>query len=139
MSTKLEPPSRKSRPKKSRGQPAPSSANVLEVLQLERKAHLRELDELRSELKETPETQIEQADPGVSEKAKDLALMRQIEEHVTAIDQALAAAQQGMYGICERCGRPIDPERLRILPAARLCAGCKSQAEKTAHHHGRRL
>ncbi|WP_433030613.1 TraR/DksA C4-type zinc finger protein [Actinomycetospora sp. CA-053990] len=30
----------------------------------------------------------------------------------------------GTYGVCERCGRPIAPERLEARPAARTCVTC---------------
>jgi RNA polymerase-binding transcription factor DksA len=37
------------------------------------------------------------------------------------------------YGRCERCGSPIDPERLEILPATTLCADCaRAESAKTA-------
>ena len=38
--------------------------------------------------------------------------------------EALAAVETGRYGVCERCGRPIDPERLEALPRARTCITC---------------
>jgi len=29
------------------------------------------------------------------------------------------------YGICEKCGRKISKERLKIFPEARTCSKCK--------------
>jgi DnaK suppressor protein len=37
------------------------------------------------------------------------------------IERALSRIDEGTYGICERCGRPIGEERLRARPAATLC------------------
>jgi DnaK suppressor protein len=37
-----------------------------------------------------------------------------------------------MYGICERCGKPIDPARLATLPETTLCVKCKNELEKAA-------
>ena len=37
------------------------------------------------------------------------------------IEHALARMDEGTYGICERCGEPIAPERLLARPAATLC------------------
>ena len=37
------------------------------------------------------------------------------------IDRALARIDDGTYGICERCGKPINEERLLARPAATLC------------------
>ncbi|MGB8648296.1 MAG: TraR/DksA C4-type zinc finger protein, partial [Anaerolineae bacterium] len=33
---------------------------------------------------------------------------------------------------CEHCGQPIPPERLLVLPEARLCVRCKNAEEKLA-------
>jgi RNA polymerase-binding transcription factor DksA len=37
------------------------------------------------------------------------------------IDAALQRIEDGTYGICEGCGKPIATERLSALPWARLC------------------
>ena len=37
------------------------------------------------------------------------------------IDAALQRIEGGTYGQCERCGKPIAPERLAAIPWARLC------------------
>ena len=44
--------------------------------------------------------------------------------------EKLRAAEQGTYGICERCGNPIAPERLQIFPETRLCIDCKNEVER---------
>ena len=33
------------------------------------------------------------------------------------------------YGICESCGKEIDPKRLEIIPYARNCIKCESSIE----------
>lgn len=115
-----------------------SASDTLGLLEGDRRNHLRELDELRLELMQQAETDAEEADPVLPEKARNMALLQQIEEHVAEIDHALEAAKEGRYGVCERCHQPIDPERLRILPETRLCIRCKSQVEKATHRHQRR-
>ena len=45
-------------------------------------------------------------------------------------EDALARLDDGSFGTCGSCGEPITPERLEILPAARLCVAC--QARRTA-------
>ena len=43
-------------------------------------------------------------------------------EHVLAeIDAALQRIEDGTYGICTNCGKPIADERLEALPWATLC------------------
>jgi DnaK suppressor protein len=47
-----------------------------------------------------------------------------------AIDAALKRIDAGSYGTCERCGRPIEPERLEMLPYATLCIEDKRKEER---------
>jgi RNA polymerase-binding protein DksA len=49
---------------------------------------------------------------------------------LTAIDGALERIDNGTYGTCIRCGKPIAPERLEALPYAELCIDCKREAER---------
>jgi RNA polymerase-binding protein DksA len=46
------------------------------------------------------------------------------------IDGALARIENGSYGICERCGKPIGAERLEALPWATLCIEDKRKQER---------
>jgi DnaK suppressor protein len=51
-------------------------------------------------------------------------------EHVLEeIDQALRRIDEGTFGICRTCGRPIPPERLEALPWATQCIGCRRRDE----------
>jgi DnaK suppressor protein len=45
------------------------------------------------------------------------------------IDNALGKLEEGTYGICEICGKPIGLRRLKVMPSARLCISCKSKEE----------
>jgi len=40
------------------------------------------------------------------------------------IDAALRRINEGTYGTCERCGRPIAKARLEVVPHARICVKC---------------
>jgi RNA polymerase-binding protein DksA len=46
------------------------------------------------------------------------------------IDQALGKMRAGKYGLCERCGRPIDKARLEAFPEATLCLKCEQLREE---------
>jgi RNA polymerase-binding protein DksA len=51
--------------------------------------------------------------------------------HVLAeIDDALARIENGTYGLCGRCGKPIGEERLEALPWATLCIEDKRRQER---------
>jgi len=43
---------------------------------------------------------------------------------IQAIDAALGKIDEGTYGICESCGRPISKERLEVVPWAEICIRC---------------
>ena len=46
------------------------------------------------------------------------------------IDEALRKIQEGTYGICENCSKPISTKRLKAVPYAKLCIKCKEDEEK---------
>jgi len=48
---------------------------------------------------------------------------------VADIDQALLRMKEGSYGICARCGQPIDERRLEAIPTARYDAACQAAIE----------
>lgn len=40
---------------------------------------------------------------------------------------ALSKLKIGKYGICERCGNPVDRARLKAFPQARFCVECEKK------------
>ncbi|MEJ2888604.1 TraR/DksA family transcriptional regulator [Actinomycetospora aeridis] len=58
------------------------------------------------------------------DRAQVAALLAASRRDLAEIDAAVARVDAGTYGVCERCGRPIAPERLEARPAARTCVGC---------------
>ena len=48
---------------------------------------------------------------------RDLSLLREI-------DRALERIERNEYGICVKCGKPIEVERLEILPWTQYCSEC---------------
>jgi DnaK suppressor protein len=48
---------------------------------------------------------------------------------VADIDQALLRIDEGSYGMCARCGKPIDERRLEAVPTARYDAACQTEIE----------
>lgn len=54
---------------------------------------------------------------------------------VRELAQVVAARrrlQEGCYGECLDCGEPIDPRRLRSLPATPYCTACQARSEAIA-------
>jgi DnaK suppressor protein len=60
---------------------------------------------------------------------QNMGLVDNLRRQLEATETALARFDEGVYGICSNCGRPIDPERLEALPHATLCIDCKRQQE----------
>ncbi len=65
------------------------------------------------------------------ELEKRLALERQLKENLADVEHALHKFEEGTYGLCDICGRPIPPERLQALPQASLCLECKAKNVKS--------
>lgn len=66
----------------------------------------------------------------VFEQQRDLALRDHNQQHLEAIDGALARLSAGTYGACTSCGAAIAPERLAALPWAALCIDCQRAARR---------
>ncbi|MFI5842107.1 TraR/DksA family transcriptional regulator [Catenuloplanes sp. NPDC051500] len=58
------------------------------------------------------------------ERAQLTALLAAARERIAEVDDALHRVDAGTYGVCERCGRPIAPDRLAARPFARRCIAC---------------
>ena len=65
------------------------------------------------------------------EREKGFAIENSVQELLNQVEEALSRMEEGTYGLCEICGQPIHPDRLRALPYARLCIDCKAHEEQT--------
>lgn len=60
----------------------------------------------------------------IEQVSKNLALKKHLERLLAQIEAAVRRIEQGVYGMCERCGTAILPERLEVLPYATTCVNC---------------
>jgi RNA polymerase-binding protein DksA len=78
---------------------------------------------------------IDQATEGFEDELS-LGLLKieaaQIEDIIAAIERI----DEGSYGLCEDCGKPIPRKRLEILPFALRCLNCKGTHERQARLKG---
>ena len=74
----------------------------------------------------------EYADAGTAtfEREKDLSLSNNIKDLMDQIDRALERMDAGVYGLCTRCGNPIEKARIQALPYAELCIKDKQAEER---------
>jgi len=91
----------------------------------------RELEELRRQiatleqgLEEKPDYGMGKGDPSITRWELDQAMLSDLKRRADSLEQQLSRIKHGTYGICERCGAPIDPDRLAVLPHANLCIEC---------------
>ena len=61
----------------------------------------------------------------VFEQQRDLALRDRNQQHLEQVEAALQRLDEGTFGNCVRCGRPIPPERLDAIPWAAHCIDCQ--------------
>ena len=55
------------------------------------------------------------------EVGNQLAIAQGLKLRLDDIEAALEKIREGKYGICEKCGEPIEEEILDIDPESRLC------------------
>jgi RNA polymerase-binding transcription factor DksA len=106
----------------------------------ERRGLLAEMAELEEESFQTTQSDItgeagvdeDFADAGTAtfDREQALSIANNIRDLIEQVDRALARMEEGTYGSCERCGRTIDPVRLRALPRTLLCTECKRREER---------
>ena len=109
-------------------------AHLLEE-QAELRSQLAELEsstfsEAQSDLTGETAFDEEYADSGTNtfERERDLSLENNVRDLLEKIDKALARMDEGTFGRCERCGKPIEKARIKALPYVSLCIKDK-QAE----------
>jgi len=85
---------------------------------------------LNASLEEKPDYGMGKGDPAVTRWELDQAMLKRLEERAASLEQSIAQIQQGTYGTCERCGRPINPERLAVLPDTKLCIRCAQSGKE---------
>ena len=65
----------------------------------------------------------EAADAGTAtfEREKDLSIEQNVRDLLQKIERALKRMDEGTYGTCDRCGKPIEKARIKALPYVDLC------------------
>ena len=58
------------------------------------------------------------------ERSQVGAVIGQAERQLAEVEAALARIEDGSYGTCAVCGRPVPPARLAARPTARTCVDC---------------
>ena len=75
----------------------------------------------------------ESADAGTTtfEREKELSIENNVRDLLQKIERALARMDDGTYGMCEFCGKPIEKARVKALPYVDMCiADAKAQSRR---------
>lgn len=72
------------------------------------------------------------ADDGsnVTEAERLVTISEDFQNLLGQIDAALQRMEEGTYGTCLRCGKPIGEERLEAFPYVAYCIECQSIVER---------
>lgn len=84
----------------------------------------KQIKSLEKALDVHPEHGLGKGDPAVTQWELDQALLKQLKSRADRLRKALNRIEQGSYGICEQCGKPIHPDRLAVLPDTKVCIEC---------------
>src|SRR5512139_1088805 len=99
----------------------------------ERERLTQEIADLDADLSESLEDSSEESpyDQHMAETAGvtldreiDLTLEENARARIAQIDRALRKLEHGGFGACDKCGKPIGEERLKVAPFATLCIEC---------------
>jgi len=66
----------------------------------------------------------------VYEQERLLTVREELTGRRQRIEHALKKMDKGDWGICENCGKAINPERLDALPFVTLCITCQEQQDR---------
>lgn len=61
-----------------------------------------------------------------AERGEAEVLANKLRETLGDVEAALQKVEAGTYGVCENCGKAIQPARLEAFPSARFCIDCAS-------------
>jgi DnaK suppressor protein len=127
------------------GDPMHTALSAIQLELFERKLRSR-AEELRREIQEGRQRASDERFARVASEVPDIedaaladvvvdvnnaSLLRDSNE-LRSIDEALGRISAGSYGVCLRCGKPIEFARLEAVPTARYHAACQELEEREA-------
>jgi DnaK suppressor protein len=96
---------------------------VRDELEAERERLRKHVDELAASSSVAPAHDENFADSGqvAAEMGEAKALANSLRDQLDDVEAALAALDEGRYGLCEVCGDAIAEARLEVMPTTRRC------------------
>ena len=119
------------------------STSQSKIVDLDVQAISYELQELKSDLEKQIQDEVEKkkqsgyANPDRLDLADEFAVNEReslvqscLEKQLNQVNDALKRINQGKFGVCARCKKPISTERLIAIPYASLCMDCQKKRER---------
>lgn len=100
------------------------STKSKDVLEQELAELYEQIHALKSAVDVKPEYGLGKGDPSITRQQLDRAMLKRLERRAQELEEALGRLTEGTYGMCEICGKPIDPNRLAVLPDTKICIAC---------------
>jgi len=113
---------------------------VKELLTKQQKKVEEEIKSLEDEDPVNSQDVAESSEPGTESwladtHSRSVAVKQNLQQILVRIKKALVALKLGKYGKCEKCGNPIEKERLNAIPTATLCIACSKLPPKTGRRN----
>jgi DnaK suppressor protein len=113
-------------------------ANQLDLTAIEARLRerLAELDAEITELTKPPEDagsisfgkRVGEGTTQAIDRFAEVGVAQELQPIRERVQRALAKLDEGTYGTCDRCGKPIAPGRLQAAPESPLCIDCARNA-----------
>jgi DnaK suppressor protein len=58
------------------------------------------------------------------DRLNQIGVATRLESRLERVEHALDKLDEGTYGVCDVCGKPIDPRRLNAAPESTVCVTC---------------
>jgi len=100
------------------------------TLQQESDSLTSQIEALEQALDARPDYSMGEGDPAITEWELNLILLERLKGEYEKLQHAVARLETGTYGICEHCGKHINPDRLAVLPATTVCMECAQKELK---------
>jgi RNA polymerase-binding protein DksA len=94
-----------------------------------------ELQRMRELMQAEVDVDPDEGDAEIFEREKNTALIAVLETKLRDVQTAIRSIEKGNYGICTRCGQPIEPGRLEVKPDATLCVKCQEEVERLSRRN----
>jgi RNA polymerase-binding transcription factor len=101
-------------------------------------AHLEALRQRRGDITKAPERGSgvsfgKRVGDGTTEavsRLTDVGVVDSLNATEERLERALAKLDEGSYGVCDRCGKPIPAARMAAAPESVLCVACAGAAAR---------